>query len=622
MTAVVITVEVAFNAGYSTAAASRTWTDVTTYLEGTEGLSIARGRSDEMSEVSPSTLTLTLDNKDGRFTAGLATSPYYPNVKIGRPIRVTATPSGGAASVRFVGYVDEWPVAWPGGSSGYATATLTASSRTARLGLDSPLKSSIEEELLDSTPAILYPLSEPTDATSASDLMGGPRARMVGTGADVEFGTDSGLAGRAAATFAGGKGLLADADITDAGVDMWMACVFNTSASVDQVMAAAYGAYAAGVYGLAVEVSMDTAGTVFAAGSIPTLSSPSTYKDGQTHLAVIRLVQNGANIDGTMWIDGVSVDTGSAAGTLVLDVEHFVIGISTDTFGSYASPWVGTLSYASLGFTNPTSVVADWAAAVLDGFNGDTPAERLARYAGYANIATAEQSFATGSAPMAHIDTTGQTSISLMQQVSATDGGALFDARDGTLTYQGRDVRYLAAAVLSLSMADHEVEADYSPKLDRSALLNDVTAISANERISARAFDASSRDEYGLHQESLELATNDEDEILGAAWWRVNTYAEPTPRVPTLSVEILPLSTVRQALMLTLDIGSRVTVTNLPVQAAASSADYFVEGYTETITPESYRFTLNVTDGSAWLTTWVLDSGTRSQLDSTTTLAY
>ncbi len=118
------------------------------------------------------------------------------------------------------------------------------------------------------------------------------------------------------------------------------------------------------------------------------------------------------------------------------------------------------------------------------------------------------------------------------------------------------------------------------------------------------------------------MATDSDAELNGAAWWRVGTYAEPAPRVPSLGVEILPQSTARQALMLALDIGSRVTVTNLPAQAAASSADYFVEGYTETVTPDAYRFELNVTDGTAWLSTWVLDSGTRSQLDSTTILAY
>ncbi|HEU4599413.1 MAG TPA: hypothetical protein VFS26_06670, partial [Solirubrobacterales bacterium] len=107
-----VVVEIAFNAGYGTPAASRTWTDVSDYVELDRDIEIVRGRSDERSKITPSTLTLTLNNRDGRFTAGLASSPYFPNVKIGRPIRVTATPVGGSASVRFVGYIEEWPVEW------------------------------------------------------------------------------------------------------------------------------------------------------------------------------------------------------------------------------------------------------------------------------------------------------------------------------------------------------------------------------------------------------------------------------------------------------------------------------------------------------------------------------
>src|SRR5690348_8297358 len=123
-----LTVEIAFNAGWATAAGSRTWTDVSDYVEGAAGVTINVGRGDERSTADANTLTLTLDNKDGRFTAGNASSPYYPNVKLDRPIRVTATPVDGSASVRFLGFINEWPVEWEG-TDAYAKATVTASSR-------------------------------------------------------------------------------------------------------------------------------------------------------------------------------------------------------------------------------------------------------------------------------------------------------------------------------------------------------------------------------------------------------------------------------------------------------------------------------------------------------------
>lgn len=80
-----VVVEIAFNAGYNTPAASRTWTDVSAYVELSDRIGIDFGRQDERSTAGANTLTLTLDNTDGRFTAQRAASPYYPNVKIGRP---------------------------------------------------------------------------------------------------------------------------------------------------------------------------------------------------------------------------------------------------------------------------------------------------------------------------------------------------------------------------------------------------------------------------------------------------------------------------------------------------------------------------------------------------------
>src|SRR5687768_13135208 len=105
-----VQVEIAFDSGYTTPAASRTWTDVSAYVELADQIDIGFGRQDERSTADANDLSLTLDNTDGRFTAHRSASPYYPNVKIGRPIRVKVTPPGGSTVTRFVGFIDEWPV--------------------------------------------------------------------------------------------------------------------------------------------------------------------------------------------------------------------------------------------------------------------------------------------------------------------------------------------------------------------------------------------------------------------------------------------------------------------------------------------------------------------------------
>lgn len=66
-----------------------TWTDFSPYVDMVQGVTITRGASDERSETQPGNATLLLDNQDGRFTPGNASSPYYPYVRRNAPIRLS-----------------------------------------------------------------------------------------------------------------------------------------------------------------------------------------------------------------------------------------------------------------------------------------------------------------------------------------------------------------------------------------------------------------------------------------------------------------------------------------------------------------------------------------------------
>jgi hypothetical protein len=85
------TVEVAFAS--PPLGGSYTWTDITAYVR---SFDTKRGRSYELDQMQAGTATFQLDNKDGRFTPGLATGAYFPNVLPRRRIRVRATDPLGA----------------------------------------------------------------------------------------------------------------------------------------------------------------------------------------------------------------------------------------------------------------------------------------------------------------------------------------------------------------------------------------------------------------------------------------------------------------------------------------------------------------------------------------------
>lgn len=68
-----------------------TWTDVTSYAFTRDPLTISRGRSDEASQVDPSRLTMTLDNRTGRFSPRNPLGAYYGLIGRNTPVRVSTT---------------------------------------------------------------------------------------------------------------------------------------------------------------------------------------------------------------------------------------------------------------------------------------------------------------------------------------------------------------------------------------------------------------------------------------------------------------------------------------------------------------------------------------------------
>lgn len=97
------------------------WRDVSDDVEWQEGVRISRRRSHELDEIQPGTLALTLNNDDGRYTAGNSSSPYYPNVKINRPIRVRARWPIGSVNMLLEGQAKGSDAALFAGSFGTTT---------------------------------------------------------------------------------------------------------------------------------------------------------------------------------------------------------------------------------------------------------------------------------------------------------------------------------------------------------------------------------------------------------------------------------------------------------------------------------------------------------------------
>jgi hypothetical protein len=604
-----VEVHIAFNAGYTTPAASRTWTDVSQYVELHEGIDIDFGRQDERSTADANTLTLTLDNSDGRFTAGRSASPYYPDVKIGRPIRVRVTPPGGSTVTRFVGFVDEWPVEWEGADR-YAKAKMKASSRLSRLGLSAKLRSMPEQAIAATQPVRWWTMGDPSGSTAATEVFGReslPAISVGGYTTPVVFGSATGPAtdGLTGVQFVG----------LDAPFGSLTGMVLYSMDAASALPAGPQSVRAwvrldglCAIDTLIVDLGNGIYLYVTPAGVVrTTVCTGPNIADGRGHDIVV--TRNGTSE--ILYVDGVAVSTAARP---------------MPNAGRYLSAgwYSGSMAHLAIYATALSAGdIATMSSSVLTGNSGERTDQRAVRLLDWASVPATEFTTDTGVETMAYQSTSGQSVVDALREVEVTEGGVLFDDRDGNVRLRNRSHRYLATPAATLNMSAQHVGADYSPKLDRSTLLNDVEVSNPTTEQKVRAVDTASSDEYGIATGSVTSLALTTDPLQQKANWLINSYAQPRTRVPSLTVDVLAHQglTPSAQTLLGVTVGDLLAVTNAPMQADTTAPSYFVEGYTERIGPESYELSFNLSPAQPTLGTFVLDSATRGVLD-TSILAY
>lgn len=609
-----VVVEIAFNAGFSTPEASRVWTDVSQWVELADGINIGYGRSDERSQADANSLSLTLDNSDGRFTPGRTTSPYYPNVRLYRPIRVTATPPGSGSSVRFTGFINQWPVEWSG-SDAYAASNLGAASRLARLGLSEPIRAELEETILLDGPRALYTLTEPAGSVAAIDSSGrgGPALTLAGPATPaLTFGEGAGPRGVPAVKFAGGQSLTARNSWTGSAAGS-IECWFM----VESLPPAEYLIFDAAYAPLMRVATNGRLSMLFVrpgGGTIDGEVATTSFADGVLHHLAVTVSTAAIKV----YVDGLEIFSTAGATGLFFGGRLDVGGIHQDVgVGPRYAGVVSELAIYDYALT-PTQINYRYTVGT-SGFQGDSSVTRLSRYASYVGIDPAEIVATSLKHTHVAVDTNGQSVIELMRQIEVTESAVLYDRRDGRLALSSESVRYAVTPSFTLDMASQHVESDFAPQMDPSTILNDCTVTQVDTGVSARVVDESSRDEYGLSVGSIEATSDDEAHMLNLASWQVARYAEPSTRVPAVTVDLVAQvgKTPSPATLMLADIHTLMRVTSQPGQAAATTADYFVEGYTETIGVESYVISFNVSPGEPFTKVFILDDAVRGVLDGT-----
>lgn len=596
-------VEIALTSSPAAPLASQTWTDVTAWVltTGDAGapIDIRYGRADEDAQVVPATCSLRLDNTDGRWTPRSTTAPpgWLGNITVGRPIRVTVT--SGADYRRFTGHVGGWEIPEWAQAGGHKIVEVTATDRLQRLSRGGLFRSVLETETLRTDPRAYWPLGEPAGAGAAESTTPTPEAPLtvkqrVGTGM-VEFGGGTGV---------GTDGLPAPLVTPTVDADDPAHLVGNAYLGGTLSPAVSWGG-GAGLNGITLGVWFSTF-TIYEAPNLATLlalENPGVFYVDLTIDDTGTLIGTVADLAGgiTKTVTGPMVGTdrtlfvaliANPGGNLTLRVYREGVGnfsylalslpstARTASVVTVGDSFGGTISHAAVWDRVLTTDELDvlWAGRrALAGTNTGTAVETITRYAG---VPTVEVAAETGVSTIGSLATQGRSSLAVLQEIEAAEGGVIFAGLDGVIRFHSRAHRLNPGApALTIAAATGDPIYGLGFRLDDQDLVNDAT-IGRSSGAAYRVVDAASITAHGVYAETTEINVGSDVEAAGRAAYRVAAYATPLVRANAFSVNVTTAAT--PATWLDLDLGDLIAITGLTTDKPALGS-LWVEGWQEQI---------------------------------------
>ncbi len=582
-------------------------TDITSLLSIKLPVSVTRGRSDEFSDVQPSTMSLSLD---------ISTTTPPASVAVGTPIRLRVTVNG-VTTNRFTGVVESTQVTWPKGAEAACVVSVTAVDAMAALNRRH-LDSTLRETTRAASPVLYYPMAEPEGSLSVGDLSGNGWPSMTlqqrGTGGTFSLGSGTGPA-----TQQGGSATFERASAT-AGPYL----------SVDLPRALPIAQGTGGIITWGFSLTFVVATSTVGAQTFVQLRRPDTEKQDGSPLLRVGCSASGmlfvssafkagfTNTSLFMVADGLPHHiTISAFGIRAVQPanEVFAVGGAIDgvwnndlaTSGAVmeGSAWpgvtridvggaenanMGVCSVSELGyFLNLAGAPPGVAQAASTGFTGDRTDQRIARIADWAGITDRALQVGTVTST-AHMDTSDMSPMAAMLPVAQTERCLVFIDGSGQLVFHARSHRYGAMWTAFVGSEDFDESLTFTT--DTQSLINRVT-VSRPGGATQVFTDTASVAKFGEFPADFDLLYTTDDDAAKAAAWVANTNSTPRPRISTVGVDLLAASPTMAAQMQALELGSLIGMTGLPTQAPGNTVSLFVEGWTETIGLDAWEMQLN-----------------------------
>ncbi len=538
----------------------------------------------------------------------------------------------------FHGYIEKWPVTSEGLTASVDVSAVDGFSVLSNTDLRAP----IQDQVLSTNPMGYWTLGDPAGATRLENLVNDQQpARLVpskyGPGT-AQLGADSIVRNDPTTSYsltniASNQGTIVD--ICEGG---------NRRYSLDTSLTVAFWCHpvypSAGMTstlfrswsdtgGDHLKIQLDSSGKLIAsmrfAEGISSATSVGTVSSSKPTFVVVS-VTNGQT---TIWLNGshdITSDFGSVMDNDVRDMRWSSLGGAQagSIYQEYANGRYGHLAVWNRVLTS-TEVAAIWK---LGDYNGADFSEdenrRLTRIATMANFMGETAFDAAKSTLQGPAWSSGAKALDELQGAAEDASGYVFMDGDGRLTYHNRDRRQ--GAVVRYALGD-SLGMPYEPglqfEMDEDRIINEVTYKRTNG-IEGVLKDQGSINAYGRKSKGIELRVTSDSSVQDAAYSMLNRYSKPVVRCDSVT---LNASATPDLFLIALgvEVGDRITLSDLPSQAPESSLDYYAEAIQTDVT---------VNGGTlVWVTTlslspaensdvWILDDPTLGRLDRTTFLAY
>jgi len=581
------------------------WTNITSDVRQSAGVSISRGRGDEQSQAGPQRLAFTLNNRNGKYSPRNPLSTLFGSIGRNTPVRCKIDNS---AFTRFYGEISSWPPKW---NENHADnyVQIEAYGILRRLGQGQPAISSALRDwvLAQPTLAAYYPLSGGEETIYSQNIAPGKTGSFSGrNGAVFKYGVDMGAAWL-------GTGL----EINATGDSAWMqgtGAAMCAHAAIDFV----FQSLALGVLDVQLwptwdswfQLRLNTSGDAGTAqvsyydGNDLTVTETATsaipaLQDTELHTCRLLLsTQAGPEIQYTAYIDGVQIDTGDNGLTQSLTSAPLFRFL----YSRFVNQTYVNIAHVAVWADNTLANlpdVQDFHDAAM-AYSGETAVDRITRVCGDGDIPIITAGISAESMPMGPQFT--ETRLEQIRDVETTDMGILFETRNAPgLTYLSRASLYNQTPAFTLDYAAGQVFPPLEPVDDDQVTRNDVTATrrdGGSDRYTVDDGPLSTQDPPdGVGRYETDVTVNPETDgfLSGIAAWVANIGTLDKARWPSVTVN-LNSPNIPSGLAISIkdaEIGQRFVITNMDEAFVYDDVSLIIVGYSETITPFIHTITFN-----------------------------